>query len=135
MPYDIMDIGSTPHSVDGAQVGSDNYRDEARKECNALIHQMRRICGPEPDGAYLYISANPHDFGTYYSVAVKYDDRNNEAARYAYRCEAELPEYWDAEAMKELGLTPDIGTTTWWQTHENLHATMLAIKANREFSM
>ena len=46
-------IGSAPCDEDCAQVGTDGYREQALKECNALLAQMHRKMEPEPDGAQL----------------------------------------------------------------------------------
>lgn len=101
-------IGETPANEPAAQVGSANYAAQGRKECNALIGQLRRTFGDEPGSASLYVKANPHDFSTYYTVECRYDDADEEAMDYAFRCEGEYPEEWDATARAELGLTGDL---------------------------
>ncbi|MDO8637597.1 MAG: hypothetical protein Q7R34_15420 [Dehalococcoidia bacterium] len=63
---------------------------------------IRKKLGPEPEGASLGIKSNPHDFGTYYEVLCYYDDENEEAAAYAYRCESESPTHWE-----EVPLVPN----------------------------
>ena len=99
---DEMTIGPTPADETCAQVGSAEYLRDARRECAAFINQLRRVFGPEPDGARLFIKSNPHDFGTYYEVAVKYDPASAEAMSYALQCEGSAPGQWDDEARKEL---------------------------------
>ena len=95
MARDYIDIGSTPCEEDCAQVGEPDYARKARSECNRFIDLLRRTLGPEPAGAQLSVKANPHDFGTYFSV-ICYCDTDNEAAeKYAYRCEGEAPVPWD----------------------------------------
>ena len=54
-----------------------------------------RTVGEEPENAHLAIKSNPHDFGTYYEVVCHFDDDDEEAAKYAYRCESEAPSQWD----------------------------------------
>jgi hypothetical protein len=44
----------------------------------------------------------PHDFGTYYDVAVIYDDESEESQEWMLKVEGELPMNWDEEAIKEL---------------------------------
>lgn len=78
------------------------YPDLARKECLVFIEQLRRVFGPEPEGARLRVKACPHDFGTYYDVIVQYDDTIEEAVEYAFNLENNLPESWDEEARKAL---------------------------------
>ena len=97
-----LDIGSTPPEEDCAQVGSEDYYPRARRECRAYINLLRRTLGPEPHGAELRINQNPHDFGTYLSVACYYDPTDSVAADYAFRCEVEGPLAWDDEARGEL---------------------------------
>jgi hypothetical protein len=46
--------------------------------------------------------ANPHDFGTYYSVVVDFDPNDEDAVAYAYRCDEESPDQWDMGARFEL---------------------------------
>jgi hypothetical protein len=86
-------------------VGTPGYDPlKARKECEAFRNQLRRMFGDEPDGALLVIRANPHDFGTYLTVDCRYNDDVEAAVNYAFRCENDMPESWDDEARKELGL-------------------------------
>lgn len=99
---DYLSIGPTPTGEDCAQVGSENYLERARRECKVFIAQLKRVFGEPPFGAHLSITSNPHDFGSYLDVAVVYHDDVEEAVKYAFKVEAETPEYWDEEAKKEL---------------------------------
>ena len=101
---DYMNIGCSPASEDCAQVGAEDYYPRAVNECKALIGQLRRELGEEPFGARLRVEAFPHDFGTYHEVVCEYNEEYEDAEEYAFRCESELPDRWDAEARKELGL-------------------------------
>lgn len=94
MSRDYVDIGSTPSGEDCAQVGSEDYERIGRAECQRFIECIRKVVGTEPPGASLAVRGNPHDFGTYYEVVCYYDDGDLPAMEYAYRCEAEAPEYW-----------------------------------------
>ena len=101
---ETLELSPTPVDEQCEQIGP-NYRPEiARAECRAFIGQLRRMFGEEPAGATLKISSNPHDFGTYYEVAVRFDDENDAAVEYAYHLESNLPEQWDDTARRELGL-------------------------------
>jgi len=100
---DYIDVGCSPCDEPCAQAGRDSV-EQMRAECAALIHQLPRMYGPEPEGASLKIRQNSHDFGTYLDVVCYYDTNNPEATDYAFQCE-DLPEHWDEEAKKELGLT------------------------------
>jgi hypothetical protein len=99
---DFIDIGSAPYEGRCAQLGRDDYWERARRECRAFINQLRRVFGPEPEGARLSIKSNPHDFGTYLSVICSYESENEAAVDYAFRCEGEGPGEWDEEASASL---------------------------------
>jgi hypothetical protein len=100
---EYFDLGSAPADERCAQLGVDNdYETRARRECRALIHQFTRVCGDPPPGARFRIVANPHDFGTYYSVVVEYDPSDSEAVAYACRCDDTAPARWDDAARLEL---------------------------------
>ncbi len=103
MPYDHLDLGCTPSDEACAQIGiDDNYRVRARRECRALIHQFMRLCGEPPPAAFFRIHENPHDFGTYLTVAIHFDPEDEDAVAYAYRCDDESPHQWDLAARLEL---------------------------------
>jgi hypothetical protein len=100
---DHLDLGSAPSDEDCAQVGVDeNYEARAKRECRALINQFKRMCGDPPPDARFRIMANPHDFGTYYSVVIDFDPNDEDAVAYAYRCDEEAPDQWDMAARLEL---------------------------------
>ena len=99
---DWIDIGSSPPAEPCAQLGSNDYYERARKECKVYIALLRRVLGDEPPGARLSIKSHAHDFGNYLSVACSFDDAEQAAVDYAFRCEAGGPEYWDEQARKEL---------------------------------
>lgn len=99
-----LDIGCAPAGEECAQMGQDGYHEQARRECRALINQLRRMYGAEPEGAQLHIKRNAHDFGEYLSVVCDYDRRFERATEYALRVANGLPERWDEEARQELGL-------------------------------
>ena len=99
-PY--IDVGSAPTHEDCAQVGSPDYAARSVKECQTYIRQLRRLFGDEPDGAHLSVRANPHDFGTYYSAVCYYNESLPASVDYAFRCEGEMPQQWDAISRQEL---------------------------------
>ena len=100
---DHLDLGSAPSDEDCAQLGvDDEYPVRARRECRALINQLQRACGEPPPGARFRIMANPHDFGTYYSVVIDFAPEDEDAVAYAYRCDEESPAQWDRAARIEL---------------------------------
>jgi hypothetical protein len=100
---DHLDLGSAPSDEDCAQLGmDDNYPVRAKRECRALINQFKRLCGDPPPEAHFRIMGNPHDFGTYYSVAIHFNPEDEAAIAYAYRCDEESPSEWDMAARFEL---------------------------------
>jgi hypothetical protein len=92
---DYLNIGSTPGDEPCAQVGSDDYSRDARKECARYIDCIRKKLGPEPSGAYLKVKGFDHDFGTYYEVVCYYDTEDEESQDYAFLCESNSPSTWD----------------------------------------
>lgn len=106
--YDYLEIGPVPYGEDCEQLGPNYDGEHARAECRAFIGQLRRTFGPEPEGARLVARSNPHDFGTYHEVAVKFDENSEAATEYAFKIEGDTPEYWDDEAKAELALWKDL---------------------------
>lgn len=105
-----MDLGPTPCDEDCAQVGSENYTERAKKECAVYVRQMHRVLAanghPEstwPEGFNIVVRGEPHDFGTYHEVKVRYDDSDEKAVELAFIAESLVPAKWDDEALKELG--------------------------------
>jgi len=77
--------------------------DQSRRECLAYKHQLLRLFPvPKDMPASLIVEGSQHDFGTYYEVAVKYDDSNEAAITFAYGVEEQLPTKWDEQAVREL---------------------------------
>ena len=100
---DYISIGSSPSDESCAQVGSDDYDAQSRKECIAFQGQLRRHFDSEPKSARLSIKSFPHDFGTYREVVCYYDDDDDIGRDYAYKLESESPARWDKIAKEELG--------------------------------
>jgi hypothetical protein len=97
-----IELGCSPSEEDCSQVGSPDYYLRAKKECRALIGQLRRQFGNEPGTARLGIKSNLHYFGTYHEVVCHFDENDNEGRMYAYKCEGEFPFNWDEIAREEL---------------------------------
>ena len=102
MPRPYLVLEAVPSDEMPADLDRRGYAALARQRCGAFIAQLRRQFGPEPPGAALKVRAMPHDAGTYYTVVCYYDNRAGE--EYALRLENNLPERWDDQARKELGL-------------------------------
>jgi hypothetical protein len=89
-----LEIGPVPCEEECAQVGQDDYHERARPECIRFIKAIRATVGAEPEGASLVVKSNPHDFGSYLEVAVRYDEDVPGALDYALKVEAEAPANW-----------------------------------------
>jgi len=98
----VMYIGSSPCDEPCAQVGQPHYARRAQIECRALIGQLRRELGLEPEHAVLSVAACPHEFGVYYEVVCHYRDTDGPAMKYAYDCEGCCPDRWDEVARNEI---------------------------------
>ena len=101
MAIDYMYIGESPCDEPCAQLGKPGYIERARAECAAFIEAIRRKLGEEPAGAHLSVKREAHEYGTYLTVVCRYDDNDEKAIEYAFRCEAEAPRTW-----AEVGMTP-----------------------------
>ena len=99
---EYMELGPTPCDEDCAQLGTDGYRERARKEAQAYIRQLVRIHGEPPAYADFATKWFNHEFGQYCEVVIKYDEDNDEAREYAYKVESNLPPTWDKVAEQEL---------------------------------
>ena len=94
---DYVNIGPTPCGESCAQIGSPDFYEKARKECNIFKRQLQRMF-PK---VVFRVKSFPHDFGTYYEVIAVYDLREGDS-EFAYEAENNAPEYWDAKAKEEL---------------------------------
>ena len=98
---EMLSIGSTPHGEDCAQLGSTkyDYSTRARAECKAFMQQIAKHY-PEPENGYLKVTANFHDFGTYYEVNAVYLTADPEACEWALSVEGDekgVLEFWEPE--------------------------------------
>lgn len=106
---DWMDFDTTPICEDCVQAPYQDGGVQARKEAVAFVNQLKRQFGTHPDVSFS-IHENPHDGWQvgevfyYLSIRAYYPDDNEEATDYVLNIEGNLPEYWDEEARKELGL-------------------------------
>jgi len=100
VPRQVLELGSCPYDEDGADITRPGFAERAKRECAALIEQIRRQFGPEPPGTELKTQPKSHEAGTYYEVVVEYGDEDGEA--YALRVEDNLPARWDEEAKRVL---------------------------------
>ena len=101
---DSIDLETTPVEEQCEQVGPNFDPVKARLEARTFIAQLVRIFGEPPFGVRFKVKSNAHDFGSYPSVEILFDDMNEEASRYAYQVEGGVPAYWDDESKKALGI-------------------------------
>lgn len=94
MSTSYLTLGSSPYEEDCAQVGSDNYRARALKECKRYLKQIEKV-KPPPEGASLSVRSFPHDFGSYYEVVVNYEEGSEVALGYAFDLEDSCPARWE----------------------------------------
>lgn len=100
---DQFELGTTvPHDEPCVQLGEADYSRFSRAEANALINQILREQGEPPARTGLKVISCPHDFGTYYDVAIVYDDSSEESQEWMLKVEGDLPANWDKEARSEL---------------------------------
>lgn len=109
---DSITLGATPAEEKCAQVGSADYYEKARVECQIYRRQLLRMYKAEhnpngedwglPEHATLRIGNHSHDAGTYHEVEVRFNDDFFGAVEAAYWFESNLPSHWDEEARKEL---------------------------------
>lgn len=100
--YDEVDLGSTPTGEECVQVGEEDYYKWNRIELIAYVNQLKRQFPDMPRSLKFKISSNPHDFGTYHEVVVRFNADNEEDSNYAWNMQNSLPEYWDETAKNEL---------------------------------
>ena len=81
--------------------------DQSKRECRVHKHMLQRLFPiPANIPAWFVVKGSQHEWGTYYEVAVKYDDTKEAAIDFAYGVEEQLPEYWDEQAIRELTPVP-----------------------------
>jgi len=91
---DEISIGPTPAAEKCECLGPEYDPQKALAECKRFIRDIRHALGDEPLGAFLKVRHNPHDFGTYLDVVCVFDDTQEAAVEYAYRCESDAPTEW-----------------------------------------
>jgi hypothetical protein len=93
-----LELGPTPCDEACVQVGTDDYFAKARPECRRYIDLLTKKFGKPPGEAYFYVKSNPHDFGSYLEVAIKFNINSREEMAFAYHVENNLPAKWSDDA-------------------------------------
>lgn len=100
---DFLYLGPTPHEEECAQVRDPRYGKCANLECQVFIAALIAAVGPPPGHrtdenapAQFRVKSNPHDFGTYFEVVIKFNSQDEAAVAYAQRVEDRLARWDDA---------------------------------------
>lgn len=105
---DTLTLGATPADESCAQVGSNDYHERAKVECQVYRRQLLRMykavhkVNELPEGCTLKITNESHDFGTYHEVGARYNEVFPFSVEAAFWFDGNLPSHWDDEARKEL---------------------------------
>lgn len=75
----------------------------ARRAAEVFARQLVRHLGPPPPGVRVTVDRVGDGQRTVYCAVCYYDDANERALEYAWRCEDEAPLEWDEIAQVELG--------------------------------
>jgi len=103
MSHGEIDISSVPYDEEALQVGSVPYLVLARQAHIYKRQLLRKYPIPNSLKPHIKISVvkNYHDFGSYPSIRVTFNEGNSRAIRLAFRMEAGMSK-WDDIAIKEL---------------------------------
>jgi hypothetical protein len=92
-------IGPTPLN-EAASMG--RSRDIGRRVAEIFARQLVRLLGAPPRGANVTVEKIRHGRRNVYCAVCNYDETDDRAFEYAYRCEDEAPLEWDEVARDEL---------------------------------
>jgi hypothetical protein len=99
---DYLEFDCTPVEEECSQTGcTENYLKMQAIEFKVMRNQLLRMFG-ECETIEIKRKENFHDFGTYYSLHIYYDDDNETESEYVYNIEAKYPVKWDEQARNEL---------------------------------
>ena len=96
---DYIELGPVPCNEECYATGKPDYEKKQNVEMQAFKNQLQRMF---PNG-WFGIKRFPHDFGSYGEV-VAYYTPETESEKIAFHVEANLPNQWDHDARRELGL-------------------------------
>ena len=99
---DYLDIESAPYGEDCVQVNPNiDYMPAMMAETKRFKEMLERRFAKliEKTGIYFKIARNPHDFGTYLSLQVVFDDENEKQTDAACFIESNCPETWDDDTV------------------------------------
>jgi hypothetical protein len=97
--------GTVPLSEPCVYLGANRYKTFARLEIRVLISQLKRMFPEWEEKQIKFVATqNSHDFGTYFSVDVEFDELFAGSEDYAMKVENNHPDEWDEIAKQELSL-------------------------------
>lgn len=89
--YDLLSTSPPEESC----VQGDDDPQKAVAEGRRYIKLLRKVLGPEPEDSELRTRSNPHDLGTYYTVAYFFDEDREDHIAYMRRIENDGPLAWE----------------------------------------
>jgi hypothetical protein len=99
---DYLEFDTVPVEESCAQIGSENFYEDALLEAETFLEQMKRTFPKALEiGIRFKIKWNDHDFGSYPSIRVIYypDKPEHEMV---YEIEKSIPYYWDDISKSKL---------------------------------
>jgi hypothetical protein len=106
---DAIDIGAAPYMEDCVQVitGTD-YFPAMQAQCLRFKELLEKAFPPVGNTS-LFISNNPHDFGTYLEVAVSFNPEDTKEREYAFMLESKAPGTWEElERLAKEAAAPQV---------------------------
>jgi hypothetical protein len=93
---DYLEIGSSPRDEDCVQVGDGDYILPMKNECRRFKELLEKLMPiPKECNCRYYVKSNPHDFGTYYEVAIQFDEEDAKSSAFAYYVDSYYPQKWN----------------------------------------
>lgn len=99
---DYLAFDLTPSEESCAKVRQEGYHKNSRIEARVIQDMLLRLFPNKPESVSFCIKSNPHDFGSYLSLRIYYDDENEKSMDYAFNIENNWPNNWDKEARLAL---------------------------------
>ena len=98
LEMEYLYLGPVPYEEDCVQVNSNtDYVTAMKAEIRKYISLLETRFPDAPENAFFTMKSEHHDFGPYYEAVVKYDENDENACKYAFCVESNLPARWDDE--------------------------------------
>jgi hypothetical protein len=101
-----VDLGTTPHHIAPLKRNHPEFAIRNHQLAIAFINQIRRHYGQPPRGAGLYITTKQQSWGLISSVALDYDEVDEEATAYAMAILLDINlalAEWDEQSKAAIG--------------------------------